>query len=297
MVEAALLGVQLTHGFTPARPLNAVSQRREASCAAVSMLDAGTGGALAAAVLGGGALAATMAGGSSGPAIDDKKEVEAYFNDASGDGGFSRWNKIYSETGEINTVQQDIRDGHQITIDQVLTWVDDAPLTGETMCDVGCGVGSLAIPLATRGATVSASDISAAMATEAARRAEAAGVSERASFATSDLESVTGRYDTVSCIDVLIHYPSDKMADMVSHLGSIADKRILISFAPKTPVLSVLKKVGSLFPGPSKATRAYLHTEEDVRAALKAAGFEIKRQHLTSSKFYFSQLFEATRTA
>ena len=34
---------------------------------------------------------------------------------------------------------------------------------------------------------------------------------------------------------------------------------------------------------------------QDVRAALKSAGFEIKREHLTAANFYFSQLFEAVR--
>lgn len=54
-------------------------------------------------------------------------------------------------------------------------------------------------------------------------------------------------------------------------------------------------QVGGLFPGPSKTTRAYLHKEEDVRAALTSAGFEVKREHLTAANFYFSQLFEAVR--
>ena len=47
------------------------------------------------------------------------------------------------------------------------------------------------------------------MADEAARRAEELGL--EANFYTSDLESVTGKYDTVTCVDVAIHYPTDKM--------------------------------------------------------------------------------------
>ena len=39
-----------------------------------------------------------------------------------------------------------------------------------------------------------------------------------AEFYTSDLEGVTGSYDTVSCVDVVIHYPSDQMAGMITHL-------------------------------------------------------------------------------
>lgn len=223
---------------------------------------------------------------------DDLSEVKEYFNTV----GFDRWNKIYSESDEVNKVQLDIRDGHQVTIDTVLQWVDEdkANVQGKTFCDLGCGVGSLAIPLAKRGAIVSASDISDAMATEAARRAEAEGVTT-ATFEASNLESVTGKYDTVTCIDVMIHYPTDKMKGMVSHLASISNDRLLISFAPKTTAYVLLKKIGELFPGPSKTTRAYLHPEEDVRAALESAGFTVKRSKLTATSFYFSTLLEATR--
>ena len=198
---------------------------------------------------------------------DDLSEVREYFNTV----GFDRWNKIYSDSDEVNKVQLDIRDGHQVTIDTVLQWVDEdkANVEGKTFCDLGCGVGTLAIPLAKRGAIVSASDISDAMATEAARRAQEQGVTT-ATFEASNLESVTGQYDTVTCIDVMIHYPTDKMKGMVGHLASISKDRLLISFAPKTAAYVLLKKIGELFPGPSKTTRAYLHPEDDVRAALES---------------------------
>lgn len=60
---------------------------------------------------------------------------------------------------------------------------------------------------------MNASDISQSMAEEAKRRYEKA-VSEGAKapgkapeFNTSDLESLSGRYDIVTCLDVMIHYP------------------------------------------------------------------------------------------
>lgn len=43
---------------------------------------------------------------------------------------------------------------------------------------------------------------------------------------------------------------------MISHLASLADQRLIISFAPKTPYYSLLKRIGELFPGPSKVGRA-----------------------------------------
>jgi len=226
-------------------------------------------------------------------AVDDKVEVKDYFNTE----GFNRWSRIYSEDGEVNSVQMDIRTGHAQTVDKVLGWVDadGTAKAGEIFCDAGCGVGSLSIPLAQRGASIVASDISSAMADEAAKRAEEAGVAERAKFGTSDLEAIEGKFDTICCIDVMIHYPQDKMAEMVSGLASKADKRLIISFAPDTWYYRALKSFGELFPGPSKTTRAYLHSEEAVVAAIQKSGFKLARTEMTGTNFYFSRLLEAVR--
>lgn len=222
--------------------------------------------------------------------VDDKKEVREYFNSE----GFQRWNKIYSESDDVNSVQLDIRNGHDQTIQKILNWMQ-TDVVGKTVCDCGCGVGSLAIPLAQMGAKqVSASDISQAMASEAERRAKEIGI-KNAKFSTSDLESVSGEYNIVTCVDVAIHYPEEKMTEMVSHLCSLSNERVLISFAPKTWYYQFLKKIGELFPGPSKTTRAYLHEEAIVRGALEQAGFKVTREEMTGTNFYFSRLLEATR--
>ncbi|CAM9449862.1 unnamed protein product [Ectocarpus sp. 4 AP-2014] len=223
----------------------------------------------------------------------DKEEVTEYFNN----NGFERWNKIYSESDEVNDVQRDIRTGHGQTIDKVLRWVEDDGSANSVFCDAGCGVGSLSIPLARLGAKVASSDISAAMTGEAKERAKAelGKDAKRISFTTSDLENLKGSYDTVLCIDVMIHYPTEKMSDMVSKLCSMSKNRVILSFAPDTWYYSLLKKIGELFPGPSKTTRAYLHTEEAVRKALAAEGFAIKRTEMTSTNFYYSRMLEAVR--
>jgi len=58
---------------------------------------------------------------------------------------------------------------------------------------------------------------------------------------------------------------------MVSHLSSLSNDRLILSFAPKTWYYTALKRIGELFPGKSKTTRAYLHSEEVVEDALKKA--------------------------
>ncbi len=227
-------------------------------------------------------------------ATDDKTVVREYFNAT----GFDRWRRIYGTTDDVNKVQLDIRQGHQQTIDTVLAWLQEGGLEGVTICDAGCGIGSLTLPLAAAGAKVSASDISAKMVEEAQARATAELKPEQMpQFQVSDLEELTGNYHTVICLDVLIHYPQEDAAAMISHLSSLAGSRILISFAPKTCFYTLLKQIGSLFPGPSKATRAYLHREKDIVAILESLGWTVERRAMHKTRFYFSRLLEATRPA
>jgi magnesium-protoporphyrin O-methyltransferase len=223
---------------------------------------------------------------------DDKTIVKEYFNST----GFDRWRRIYGD-GEVNKVQLDIRYGHQQTVDTVLAWLKaDNNLAGLSICDAGCGVGSLSIPLAEAGAKVYGSDISEKMIEEAKERSQQIfGNSENPSFVVQDLETLSGSYHTVVCLDVLIHYPQDKVDEMISHLCSTAQSRLILSFAPKTFALSLLKKIGSFFPGPSKTTRAYLHRESDVVNILKSKGFVIERNSMTKTRFYFSRILEAVR--
>ena len=228
----------------------------------------------------------------------EKVEVKDYFETT----GFERWNRIYSDSEEVNNVQRNIRIGHQKTVDEVLAWVgEQGNLAARSFCDAGCGVGSLAIPLALAGAgSVAASDLSAAMVAEARRRAAAAGLTEelaaeRLHFSASDLESLQGRYDTVICLDVFIHYPQAAAEEMVRHLAGLAERRLIVSFAPYTPLLALLKGIGQLFPGPSRTTRAYTLREEGIVKAAAAAGFQPVRRSLNQAPFYFSRLIAFER--
>ncbi|MGK7879486.1 MAG: magnesium protoporphyrin IX methyltransferase [Crocosphaera sp.] len=223
---------------------------------------------------------------------DDKTIVKDYFNAT----GFDRWRRIYGD-GEVNKVQKDIRVGHQQTIDTVVGWLKaDNNLNNLSLCDAGCGVGSLSLPLAQEGAKIFASDISEKMVTEAKERAQKElKDASNVTFAVQDLESLTGQYHTVICLDVLIHYPTEDAAKMINHLASLAEKRLILSFAPKTLCLTLLKKIGEFFPGPSKTTRAYQHKEKDIIEILEQSGFTIQRKDMTSTRFYYSRILEAVK--
>ena len=225
---------------------------------------------------------------------EEKVEVKSYFETI----GFERWNRIYSDSEEVNNVQRNIRIGHQKTVDEVLAWVgEQGELAQRSFCDAGCGVGSLAIPLALAGAgSVEASDLSVAMVVEARHRATAAGLGEpQLRFAACDLEGLQGRYDTVICLDVFIHYPQAAAEEMVRHLAGLAERHLVVSFAPYTPLLALLKGIGQLFPGPSRTTRAYTLREDGIVAAAAAAGFRPVRRSLNKAPFYFSRLIAFER--
>ena len=224
----------------------------------------------------------------------EKAEVKSYFEST----GFDRWNRIYSASPEVNRVQRNIRLGHQKTVDNVLQWLQEqGNLAQRSFCDAGCGVGSLAIPLAQLGAgSIAASDLSEAMVQEARRRAGEAGIGrEQLHFSASDLERLEGRYDTVICLDVFIHYPQPAAEEMVAHLAAMAERHLIVSFAPYTPLLALLKGIGQLFPGPSKTTRAYTLREDGIVAAAAAAGFKPVRRSLNQAPFYFSRLIAFER--
>lgn len=288
---ASALAGSFSAMLEPTKTVAAASTASPASPAATAAAaDAGPPlaaiGAVALLVLGGAAL---LLGGDDGE-VNDKKVVKEYFNNE----GFKRWQKIYGETDDVNPVQKDIRVGHAETVDKILTWLDPSTIGGKTVCDAGCGTGNLSIPLASRGALVTGSDISSAMVGEAEKRAkEQLKPDQVPKFFASDLEALDGKFDTVCCVDVLIHYPPERLDSMVGGLAKLSKDRVILSFAPKTWYYTLLKRIGELFPGPAKTTRAYLHEEEVVEAAFRKAGYQVTRKDMTATNFYFSRLFEA----
>ena len=237
-----------------------------------------------------------MAMSSPAPATGTEKEVvRTYFNGT----GFERWRRIYSDSQDVNKVQGHIRRGHNKTVTTVLNWLQqDGDVMKRSFCDAGCGVGSLTLPLAAMGARrITASDLSEAMLFEARQRAASAGISaEQVTFHVADLEALEGEFHTVICLDVFIHYPQQAAEAMVRHLASLSRSRLMISFAPYSLPLALLKAVGGIFPGASKATRAYTLKESGIVAAAAAAGFKpTGRQLFCSAPFYFSRLLELQR--
>ena len=221
----------------------------------------------------------------------EKNEVKEYFNGT----GFDRWNRIYSKSDDVNKVQKNIRKGHQKTVDDVIQWIKKYPeLSKSSFCDAGCGVGSLTIPLLKAGVQdIQVSDISSSMIEETKSRIKKEGLSSnKVKFKVSDLEKLKGSFDFVICLDVFIHYPQSVAEEMVKHLCDLSKSKLIVSFAPYTPFLAILKNIGKIFPGPSKTTRAYTLKESGIISAAKERGFVVVQKKLNQAPFYFSKLIE-----
>ena len=224
----------------------------------------------------------------------EKEEVKNYFNGT----GFERWRRIYSKSEDVNTVQKNIRIGHQKTVDDVVDWIKDDPIfLKSSFCDAGCGVGSLSVPLLKLGINdIQVSDISASMIEETKLRIKREKLNpKKIKYKICDLENLSGSYDFVVCLDVFIHYPQPVAEEMVKHLCSLSKSTLIVSFAPYTPFLAFLKGIGKLFPGPSKTTRAYTLREQGIIRAAEARGFVLSRKKLNQAPFYFSKLIEFKR--
>ena len=221
----------------------------------------------------------------------EKTEVKEYFNGT----GFDRWKKIYSKSEDINTVQKNIRKGHQKTVDDVISYVKKYPdLAEKSFCDAGCGVGSLAIPLLRLGIKdLQVSDISSEMIQETKKRVNKLSLNKsKIKYKICDLEKLTGSFNVVICLDVFIHYPQPIAEEMVKHLCDLSKESLIVSFAPYTPFLALLKNIGKMFPGPSKTTRAYTLKETGIINAAKEKGFLVVQKKLNQAPFYFSKLIE-----
>ena len=128
---------------------------------------------------------------------------------------------------------------------------------------------------------------------ETKKRINELGLSQRnMKFLTSDLEQLKGLFDVVICLDVFIHYPQPVAEEMVRHLCDLSKEKLIVSFAPYTPILALLKNIGKFFPGPSKTTRAYTLRETGIINAANEKGFTVVQKKLNQAPFYFSKLIE-----
>jgi len=222
------------------------------------------------------------------------RNVRQYFETS----GFSRWTAIYG-TGDIPPVWKVIRDGHQRALDTVVEWLSNER-HAHTVLDAGCGTGTLSVALANQGFEVEAFDISAPMIHFAKYSAAGRCKGIAPTFQVGDIASLAGEkrsYDIVACLDVLFHYPYDEMQVMVQRLAALSSRKIIGSFALRTPMNDFWMKVGQRFHAKNRMTKLHMFSYDEVEQILYRAGFRMTRRNRVKFFFYDSFVFEAVRRA
>ncbi len=104
-------------------------------------------------------------------------------------------------------------------------------------------------------------------------------------------------FDHVVAMDSLIHYPAADIVATVAALASRTRRSLAFTFAPRTPMLTVMHNVGKLLPRADRAPAIIPVTEATLRRGFATAlpDWTAPRSERISGGFYKSQAFELVR--
>jgi magnesium-protoporphyrin O-methyltransferase len=225
-----------------------------------------------------------------------RSELEEYFDRTA----VEAWAKLTSDR-PVSRIRATVRAGRDRMRETLLGYLP-ADLRGQRVLDAGCGTGALAVEAARRGAAVVAIDLSATLVNIARERMPQDLGRGSIDFRVSDmLNPALGQFHWVVAMDSLIHYVAPDMADMIAQLAARAECGMAFTFAPRTPLLTVMHAVGKAFPRGNRAPAIEPISELALRARLvdhpvmKQSGLRVGRCERIDSAFYISQAMELTR--
>lgn len=209
----------------------------------------------------------TLPGGSHAASVTYRERrawIGEYFDRTAADA----WKALTSDA-PVSRVRATVRAGRDRMRATLLGWLPP-DLHGRRVLDAGCGTGTAAIELAQRGAEVVAIDLSPTLVQHARERAAAQGLTGIDFRAGDMLDASLGTFDYVVAMDSIIHY---EVQDMVTALAALAPRvreRMVITVAPRTPMLTVMRAVGKLFPKGDRSPSIVPVSEREFRDALVA---------------------------
>lgn len=226
--------------------------------------------------------------------VERRQELTRYFDRTAA----AAWERLTSDA-PVGRVRATVRAGRDSMRQTLLDWLPE-DLGGATLLDAGCGTGALAVVAAERGARVTAVDVSPTL-LEVARERTPEALRERIDFRAGDmLDADRGPFDFVVAMDSLIHYPLNDMVDAIATLAGMAQHRVLTTFAPRTPALTVMHVVGRMLPHREHRAPAIEPASEHkllsgVAAHRGLEGWQAGRGKRINSGFYVSQAQELRR--
>ncbi|MEO0398675.1 MAG: magnesium protoporphyrin IX methyltransferase [Pseudomonadota bacterium] len=226
--------------------------------------------------------------------IAKRGQLEAYFDRTAADA----WARLTSDA-PVSGIRATVRAGRDAMRDTILNALP-TDLSGARLLDAGCGPGQLALEAARRGADVVAVDLSSTLLDLARERVASENLSGSVDFRVGDMfDEGLGSFDYVVAMDSLIHYALRDMVDTLAQFANRTDRKVIATFAPKTPLLTVMHAVGGLFPKGDRAPAIQPATERLLRARLEERlsprGWRVDASNRVGSGFYISQTMELAK--
>lgn len=229
------------------------------------------------------------------PYQDRRSQIEHYFDRTAAEA----WERLTS-AAPVSGIRATVRAGRDRMRSTLLSWLPE-DLSGRRILDAGCGTGAMSVELVRRGAEVLAIDLSPRLVEIARERLPDDIDPSRIDFRSGDmLDEELGYFDHVVAMDSLIHYEPPHVVKALGALAARTVDSILITCAPRTPMLSAMHTVGRLFP---RSDRAPAIVPVPVHQLIQAVadypalqGWHAGRSERISSGFYTSQAIEWSHT-
>jgi magnesium-protoporphyrin O-methyltransferase len=113
------------------------------------------------------------------------------------------------------------------------------------------------------------------------------------------LDADLGYFDHVVAMDSLIHYEPPHVVRALSALSERTVDSMLMTFAPRTPLLATMRIVGRAFPRADRAPSIVPVSETALLKAIASSpvleGWQAGRMQRVSTGFYISQALEVRR--
>ena len=223
-----------------------------------------------------------------------RSQIETYFDRTAADA----WARLTSDA-PVSGIRATVRAGRDEMRQTLLAWLPD-DLTGKRLLDAGCGTGTFAIEAARRGAQVLAIDVSPSLIKIARERSEGRAPEGSIIHEVGDmLDGQYGIFDHVVAMDSLIHYHPDDMVRSLASLAPRIRRSMLMTFAPKTPLLAAMHFVGRAFPRGDRAPAIEPVAERRLKARIKGErhlmSWNLGQDRRISRGFYTSHALELIR--
>ena len=199
------------------------------------------------------------------------------------------WERLTSDA-PVSRIRETVRKGRDQMRDKLLSALPD-DLKGVRVLDAGCGAGQMTYELASRGADVTAVDISPSLVKIAEERLPNT-LKSHVTFKSGDMLSADlGSFDHVIAMDSLIYYTEADIRSALDTLGERTSGSVAFTVAPRTPLLMGMWYAGKAFPKSDRSPTMIPHGPSRLSKTVSDIG-QLNDLGRVNSGFYISQALE-----